>query len=389
MLGMSVSWVSVALDDEKADHVAAARAALELGGASALIQPLVKELAAGLAAFDRMSLSKRSGGVVESPRSPRDAHFSAIAPALRPPPAPAVGLTYAWTIAGRSVRLRFFCYGMSGCLEVCRSQARCMYAWLRMALRLAPQRCAEKLSATIYMVDAPRQLPASSVTVLGPDHVNGGLSYVCARNGEITIYRAEEFGKVFVHETFHALGLDQAGREGGESSDIIAQAFRLPADAELAEAYTESWATIISALLSSLTGGDDALTALAKEQVFAAGQAAKVLAHMGLPTSVLADDSEQASVLRRLLYKQETPVFAYYLARAALLAALPAFLRTCKDENLGTIKLREGSSPHSWVAELCAGVGASGEFARFADKCAFDQRGALATTMRMTAAASP
>ncbi len=386
---MVQSWVSRALDQEKAPHIAAAREALADSGIDSVLRPIVRDLSRGLAAFDKMPTAMRNGGVVESPRLPPDAHFGAIVPSLRPGAAPLAELTYAWTIAGRAVRLRFFCYGMNQCVETCRREARCMYAWLRMAFRLAPQRCAEKLSASIYMTEDSRLLPSSSVTVLGPEHVNGGLSHVCARDGEIAVYRAEEFGKVFIHETFHALGLDQAGRESSASQEIIARAFRVPADADLAEAYTESWATIISAILSALTGGDDILTELAREQVFAAGQAAKVLGHMGLPTTVFSDASENAKVLRSLLYKQETPVLAYYLERAAILAALPAFLHECESKNLGVVKLRAGSSPHSWLAQLCADIGTSREYAGFLEKCSLDPRGALGSTMRMTAAANP
>jgi hypothetical protein len=62
---------------------------------------------------------------------------------------------------------------------------------------------------TIYWFGAttPRRFPKQGQD-LGPEHVNGGYTQPCARDG-IFIYRAEEATRVLVHELLHAACLDE------------------------------------------------------------------------------------------------------------------------------------------------------------------------------------
>lgn len=359
----------------------------------AVVDGLVGGLSAGIRTFDGLPHAARSGGLIDGVAGPSAADLgglpSELATAAAAPSACA--LTYAWTVRGRQIRLKFVCYGTGACVETVRRHARLMYAWLYYAVPFAPTRCAASLTATIYMLDIPRELPSSPVDVLGPVHLNGGLSYVCARAGAITIYRAEECVKVFIHETFHALGLDEAAREGGASSELIATTFPVPATVYLSEAYAETWATIAYAALLALTDPVSVTAStvahLAIEQVFAAMQAHKVLAHMGLRASDMWREGEHADTLRRLLYREDTNVFAYFVARAALLAALPRFLEQCAAKNLGPMKLKATASPHLWVAELVAEVAAGEGFEELLAAAATGPTGKLAKTLRMTALA--
>ena len=86
-----------------------------------------------------------------------------------------------------------------------------MMMWLHMSQSYVTGKCSER-SFTVYLYLTPfkKFLPECSVTVIGPDNVNSGISYACPENGEIVIYRQEEWFKVFIHESFHALGLDFA-----------------------------------------------------------------------------------------------------------------------------------------------------------------------------------
>ena len=84
-------------------------------------------------------------------------------------------------------------------------------------------------SFTIYLYMTPFEkfLPECSITVIGPDNVNSGISYVCPEDGEIVIYRREEWFKVFIHETFHALGLDFASMKQDQLNKNIRYLFQL------------------------------------------------------------------------------------------------------------------------------------------------------------------
>ena len=51
-------------------------------------------------------------------------------------------------------------------------------------------------------------LPERNTEILDTNHVNTAFAYQCSPEGEIVIYREEEWMKVFIHETFHSFGLD-------------------------------------------------------------------------------------------------------------------------------------------------------------------------------------
>ena len=76
-----------------------------------------------------------------------------------------------------------------------------MMVWLHMSQTYVTGKCSDK-SFTIYLYLTPFEkfLPECSITVIGPDNVNSGIAYACPENGEIVIYRQEEWFKVFIHE---------------------------------------------------------------------------------------------------------------------------------------------------------------------------------------------
>ena len=81
--------------------------------------------------------------------------------------------------------------------------------WLHMSKKYMTNECNNE-SFTIYFYFTPfeKKLPECSITIIGPEHVNSGVSYVCSENGEMVIFREEEWFKVFIHESFHSLGLE-------------------------------------------------------------------------------------------------------------------------------------------------------------------------------------
>ena len=90
-----------------------------------------------------------------------------------------------------------------------------------------------------------------STTILGPPHVNSAFSSVCVPNGEIVIFRREEWLKVFIHETFHAFGFDEGLHYSDDLNNNIRKVFSLDIDFKVGEAYTESWARIINCIFYS------------------------------------------------------------------------------------------------------------------------------------------
>ena len=58
------------------------------------------------------------------------------------------------------------------------------------------------------MTPIKKVLPSSPFVILSPTHANTAVTTTCTADGEICLFRKEEIFKVFIHETFHSLGLD-------------------------------------------------------------------------------------------------------------------------------------------------------------------------------------
>ena len=84
-------------------------------------------------------------------------------------------------------------------------------------------------------------------------NVNTGLTWACAPNGEIIIYRKEEWFKVLIHELFHSLCFDFSNIN--MSKLIINKITKLfyikHCKFDISESYSEFWSNIINSMLIS------------------------------------------------------------------------------------------------------------------------------------------
>jgi len=209
-------------------------------------------------------------------------------------------------------------------------QVRAMFVWLRLVLPHRQRGCSDK-GIRVYLYETlsphPKQLPSAPSTPLGSEHVNSAFTTYCPQSvyATITIYRTEERFKVFIHETFHVLGLD-FGYTG--DSRVFQRAFGLAASVRVraAESYTEAWARIWNAAFCS----DGSLTRfeqnIHKEQHHAQRQALKILQFNGLTVENVAQRQMQS-------YRENTNVFAYYILTAGLLSDFHAFITWCNAHN--------------------------------------------------------
>ena len=228
-----------------------------------------------------------------------------------------------------------------------------MMMWLHMSQSYVTGKCAEK-SFTVYLYLTPFEkfLPECSITVIGPDNVNSGVAYACQDNGEIVIYRQEEWFKVFIHESFHALGLDFSTMKQDQLNKNIKYLFPIETEGNLFEAYTECWARIINCLFISFYTLDKRnsikerkeefiLTAeycLQFEANFAVFQMVKVLQCMGLTYDHLYAADNRMELTRKLLYKENSNVFAYYIITSILLSNYSYFISWCYENNLNLLE---------------------------------------------------
>ena len=87
----------------------------------------------------------------------------------------------------------------------------------------------------------------SDKSVLNTLNVNSAFTTSCKENTEICLYEKEEWFKVFIHETFHNLGLDFSNNNNKQNDVLIEQLFNIQSNNDgfrVYESYCEVWAEI-------------------------------------------------------------------------------------------------------------------------------------------------
>ena len=243
------------------------------------------------------------------------------------------------------------------------SYTKLVLIWLYICSKYSDKKCAETMNINIYLTPFLKTLPVSNGTVLSAEHINTAFTMCCVPDGEITIYREEEWFKVFIHETFHAYGLDFGLHDSASLRKTLKSVFPIKSDFIPCEAYSETWARIINCALYSFlsmdndkdkdkaadkgvkdTAADKGVEAsktfllyvnfcLELERLFAVYQMIKILSFMGLNYKDLYDKREKSAYLRQQLYKEDTHVFAYYVLTAIFLNDYKQFIEWCGKTN--------------------------------------------------------
>ena len=206
----------------------------------------------------------------------------------------------------------------------------------------------DSISIYFYLTPFKKKFPECSITVIGPEQVNSGVAYVCADNGEIMVYREEEWFKVFIHETFHSFGLDFSKMDQRGFNKKILALFPVNTEVNLFEAYTECWARIFNSLfisfytLKDIKNKEEFMLSsefcLQFEGEFSVFQMNKVLHCMGLNYHQLYSSSRESEIARSMLYKEKSNVFAYYIITSILLSNYPLFMSWSYCNNLNFIE---------------------------------------------------
>lgn len=272
--------------------------------------------------------------------------------------------TYTWDIGARSMKLTLVFYSQEKMEDIGKALnlVSLMATWLRMACKVARANCSRRsLQTIIYLLPNKKVLPDSLVSTIDKIHVNSGVATSCQERGEICIYREEEVLKVFIHETFHALGLDTAGYDDAVSLKELDQLFPVEnAEFSLKEAYTEWWARVINSALvcyknKPYTTYDEFVVCLTfavnMERTFALFQVKKILRHMGLTFDSLYGTDESSRTARRILYRENTPAFSYYILVAIMLFDFSALSEMFFDQNIMLFKLQARAAPYAALVD--------------------------------------
>ena len=222
--------------------------------------------------------------------------------------------------------------------------------WLYIASKHSKKHCAETLYIFCYLTPFKKNLPMNNYNVLSPENCNSAVTTTCTKNGEICIYRKEEFLKVLIHESFHIFGLDFSSMPTLRLKKKIMGIFPIQSDMEISESYAETWATIMNSFLCAYNLLDNLLVensfeeflihadyCIRIEQIFSLFQTVKILNFMNMNYNNLYDSDQISISARRYLYKENTNVFPYYILKTLFLCNIDKFLGWCLKENNNNI----------------------------------------------------
>lgn len=228
-----------------------------------------------------------------------------------------------------------------------------IYVWLYVGNQYKSNECSQHLTINIYLTDLLKILPKEKYMWIDKEHANTAFTTSCQINTNINIFRKEEWFKVFIHETFHCLGLDFSHSD--ELNELANRELRsfLPfnIDYSLFDTYCEINANIINVIfcvyfshnkkqnhldrmISEIENG------LFYEQIFSCFQGVKVLQHYGMTYSDLYENNNNESINIRKRYSEKTNVFAYYILKMILLLNIQDYLDWTYLQNQGSLPFK-------------------------------------------------
>lgn len=242
-----------------------------------------------------------------------------------------------------------------------------IFLWLYVATKYSSLNCSKELHIYIYFTEYLKYLPEKNTVdftkeedILQEINVNTGFTTSCQIKSEITIFRKEEWFKVFIHETLHNLGLDFSSMNIQEGSKFLFNHFPIKQNILCFETYCEVWAEILyiifvcffknhsdnkdspdkfelsnnikenNKLIQKIIKDVEKL--MQKQILFSIFQCVKVLKYNNLDFIDLYKKSRTA-IDKRKKYKENVEVLSYYVFKSVLLYYYNDFIRWCIVNN--------------------------------------------------------
>jgi len=220
-----------------------------------------------------------------------------------------------------------------------------MYVWLFIANHFSEINCCPDLTIYWYLTNHTKTLPNEN-EIIGRVNVNSAFTRACPKTANlIYIFREEEWFKVFIHESFHSLGLDFASLSEKVANKAMFSIFPIDCDLRFSEAYTECWAEIINVIFTCIieynyNGSDINIHKLSREIenkmqdeiIFSLFQMSKILHHNHITYEELFKKNE---------YKEASNVFSYFILKTIFLFYYNDFMEWTSDHNNGTIQFNQ------------------------------------------------
>ena len=269
-------------------------------------------------------------------------------------------LEYKCTIHNRNIHLHMILFDDidvlkdETLLETYDKYAYSVYILLSLLHSYSNKKCGKNLHIYIYYTDFKKYLPEKTLDIIGPTHVNTGLTNTCHVNNidnEIIIFRKEEWFKVLIHECFHHLNIDFSTMDLTKTHKEMHKIFPISSEFNIFEAYTEIWSKILNVCFVSYNMINHSrnkkefvnysIFLIELESAFSQIQCVKVLKFMTLSYENLYNNEVNAVYLRKYLYKENTNVFSYYILSACLFSQPLLFLEWCDVNNLSFMKFKQ------------------------------------------------
>jgi len=197
--------------------------------------------------------------------------------------------------------------------------------------------CSKTLTVYLYFTDCTKTLPhraEKKPIELTQNNVNTGFTRACELDNEIYIFRREEWFKVLIHESIHAMGVDFSWyTDQSPIESILKKEFTGVKIAEwnVSECYTEMWAEIMNVLIQVFlvtkkqnfsSVKDIVYNALYYESCWSHIQCSKILQYYGI--------TYQELISNKVVYQEtETSVFSYYVLKCLLMCNIGLFIDWC------------------------------------------------------------
>ena len=241
-------------------------------------------------------------------------------------------LTYTISLNEKIYNLHFMLFDNIENLQLYKYHERAflVFTWLYICNKYS-QNCNNFLNIYIYLTPFKKIIPQSNNVILSSQHINSAFTYACIENGEIVIFRDEEWFKVFIHETIHSFGFDYTLLNDTNIINYIKNIYPINSEFSIADAYTETMARIINSAIYAFNivkndkkfNNDNYylyLTFLLNiERHYALHQLDNILNFMNLSYENLYLNTKKSKILRNKFYKEKTHVFSYYILSCVLL----------------------------------------------------------------------
>ena len=242
-------------------------------------------------------------------------------------------LNYTFFLSDRKIAVNYYLFNKSDVnFKYLDEHTNLVCMILDLLQKTARVSCNKTLQIDIYLSPFKRTLPKNN-DIIGPVNLNGGFTQTCMKNGHIVVYRKQEWLKVLIHECFHSYGLDYSTMYQVSLNKKLKSLFPIESEFNLYETYSELWAEILNTCLIAYFFNKDSFddfvkyfsVLIEKERDYSFFQIAKILDYQNLTYRDLFKKDNS--------FKENTNVFAYYIAKAILYYNYESFIEWCAKNN--------------------------------------------------------